>query len=76
MTTPSDLKMDGQTHGATDEKPGVFATVATGAIEEGQVESLQGSANDVGPPPDGGLRAWLTVLGSFFAVFTQFGLGE
>jgi hypothetical protein len=57
----------------TSEKPEVFSTVATGAIEEGA--SRQSPRTHIGPPPDGGFRAWLTVLGSFFAVFTQFGLG-
>lgn len=55
-----------------DEKPEVFATLATAAVEEGQPVA---PPSGIGPPPDGGLKAWLTVLGSFFAVFTQFGMG-
>ncbi|KAF4428238.1 monocarboxylate transporter 2 [Fusarium acutatum] len=31
------------------------------------------SAPDFGPPPDGGLQAWLVVTGGFFAVFASFG---
>ncbi|RKL42731.1 hypothetical protein BFJ63_vAg8426 [Fusarium oxysporum f. sp. narcissi] len=31
------------------------------------------SAPDFGPPPDGGLQAWLVVAGGFFAVFASFG---
>ena len=28
---------------------------------------------DLGPPPDGGLQAWLAVLGAFCAIFASFG---
>jgi hypothetical protein len=30
----------------------------------------------IGPPPDGGPTAWLTVTGASFCIFVQFGLSE
>ncbi|KAF9567991.1 MFS general substrate transporter [Agrocybe pediades] len=32
------------------------------------------TSNDVGPPPDGGLQAWLTVLGCSLVSFSTFGI--
>lgn len=31
---------------------------------------------DLGPPPDGGLEAWLCVLGTFFVMFCLIGVSE
>lgn len=72
--SPNDDKPDPSLYN-DEEKPPVLATLATAAIAEGEPTPAAISLSQVGPPPDGGLRAWLTVLGSFFAVFTQFGLG-
>ncbi|WOO80333.1 MFS transporter asaE [Vanrija pseudolonga] len=34
------------------------------------------AGNDLGPPPDGGFDAWITVFGGFCASFVQFGLAN
>ncbi|KAL7935865.1 monocarboxylate permease-like protein [Trichoderma chlorosporum] len=48
---------------------------ATDVEKMGQPEPQQGASTgpDFGPPPDGGIEAWLVVLGGFCTVFASFG---
>lgn len=39
-------------------------------------DALPQPIKEVEPAPDGGLKAWLTILGSFLSIFVQFGLGK
>lgn len=43
--------------------------------DHGQIRDLEKITSiNVGPPPDGGVKAWVQVLGGFFAFFNAFGV--
>lgn len=43
---------------------------------EAQVQTPPHDPNDIGPPPDGGLEAWLVVMSTMFLQFCVFGLSQ
>jgi len=58
---------------ATDDINGCNAAGFKITMEEkvkpGTIVPVVGRHVDIGPPPDGGYKAWLQVLGSFFLFF-------
>ena len=60
---------------ASDEKGELSATTAQAADETAKEGAVPPSNAFIDPKafPDGGLRAWSTVLGGFFALFVSFG---
>jgi len=48
-----------------------FKNINDEKVELGTVVPEVGRSVDVGPPPDGGYKAWLQVLGSFFLFFNS-----
>jgi hypothetical protein len=63
---------------STDSKdtlpaPGLENTNASGDVEKTLASDPKADIFSPGPPPDGGLAAWLVVLGGFCTVFASFG---
>ncbi|KIV78901.1 hypothetical protein PV11_06503 [Exophiala sideris] len=50
------------------------ANIDDSPTEDGPVPISEKNGHDPGPPPNGGLTAWLQVLGSFFLFFNAWGL--
>jgi hypothetical protein len=65
---------DNKTNVTSEEKPRSIPISdpdpKTGSIEEFGAPDYDAN---IGPPPDGGLKAWLVVLGASFANFCAFG---
>ncbi|CAK9780552.1 MFS general substrate transporter [Cutaneotrichosporon oleaginosum] len=56
------------------EHPAAHPPEPAEPAEKTNSESVDAAPSLLGPPPDGGLRAWLVVIGSAFAIFCVLGL--
>ncbi|WWD02979.1 hypothetical protein V865_001022 [Kwoniella europaea PYCC6329] len=75
-------KLEPETQSSTDTSSNPYSTSATAMSHSQAVENSQKAPSDIekaptsnGPPavPDGGLRAWLCVLGAWLTMFATFG---
>jgi len=71
-TTPGDPVYEPSSSSPPDSEAGVGSSKETPAVLEAESESpLQKihSVNNINSVPNGGLKAWLQVLGAFFLMF-------
>ncbi|KIK51471.1 hypothetical protein GYMLUDRAFT_208622 [Collybiopsis luxurians FD-317 M1] len=74
MTDPSDLEIElAQLNKLNTEKRKSDVTVQTTVVPSAGNRVRRAPA-DPGPPPDGGLHAWLTVFGASLIAFSTFGI--
>lgn len=76
-TPPSDVSINDQVHhdiekGKLENKDAEAKDVSADGTPE-KLDAPPAGPPGPGPPPDGGLQAWLTVLGGFCGLFVSFG---
>lgn len=76
-TPPSDISISEQVHhdiekGKAEDQGAESQDVNTERTSE-KLDAPPAGPPGPGPPPDGGLQAWMTVLGGFCGLFVSFG---